>query len=556
MRGVKQPLINQKTINEIGSSLSVSVTESHSFKKGNLSKYRTLFKKYKVKNIIKASSFDDSHWAIVDFIGNRRNLYYDLKYPTLNNALKCFILINISSDFTINHIASLQSKLRNVIKVTEGFKKDKVEELEEYVQKASYTNRFKTLVYINNFLEFVEHKNRNEYNNIKISIRDIKNKNRDLPNYETIVDFHYAIKEFEQNGNSYEKEKFYPVILWWKITSLIPMRPKEFCLLKNHCTYKKNNQYFLKIPRTKIKAKSNSDLDIENTIRINKEIYESIEEYKHSIPNNLIGEYLFSYQIQMRFFTTRKKLKRRIDILHPDKLHFLLSKFYKEVQGWAKQDFIKEKRNDREVRNYVTPGDTRHFSICNLMLQGINPLSIAKMAGHVRLNTQRNYWGHLEYFVESFVYILTSKNRMNRLEKDLGKGVFSFMDKVDESKIFSPDDFESTQEVEHGFCKNRSFPENCPGECRYCDFYLFYPSNYEEGIKWLQNDSELLEQQLTTELISLLEIYKNMKFNLKTESYSIINQEQALSKANLLNRLIKQKAMIDSLIPETKEVNL
>ena len=72
----------------------------------------------------------------------------------------------------------------------------------------------------------------------------------------------------------------------------------------------------------------------------------------------------------------------------------------------------------------------------------------------------------------------------------------------------------------------------------------------------MQDGSDLLEQQLTVELRSLLDLYKNMKFNLSTESYSIIDQESALSKANLLNRLIKQKAMIDSLIPETKEVRL
>src|SRR5699024_11770565 len=100
---------------------------------------------------------------------------------------------------------------------------------------------------------------------------------------------------------------------------------------------------------------------------------------------------------------------------------FLLKKKYIEIMKGYKKDFVKVKKNDREVRNYVTPGYTRHFSICNLMLQGINPLSIAKMAGHVRIGTQRNYWGHLEYFVDSFVYILTSNNKVNRLEKDLNK---------------------------------------------------------------------------------------------------------------------------------------
>lgn len=239
-------MINQKTISEIGSSLGISVTEAHTFDKKDLSKYKMLFKKYKLKKVIEAKSFDDPHWVIVDFIGNRRNLYYDLyKHPNLNNALKCFILINISSDFTISHIASLQSKLRNVIIVTKGFKKDQAEELEEYVQQSGYTNRLKTFVYTNNFLQFIEHQNRNEFD-IKAPLQEIYNKNRELPNYEVIVDFHYFMKEFEKSGTSYEKEKFYPVILWWKITGLIPMRPKDFCLLKYDCIFKKTVNISLK----------------------------------------------------------------------------------------------------------------------------------------------------------------------------------------------------------------------------------------------------------------------------------------------------------------------
>src|SRR5699024_6899387 len=96
--------------------LSESVTEAHNYNKEDLSKYRTLFKKYKLKKIIEAPSFDDSHWVIVDFIGNRRNLYYDLKkYPNLNKALKCFILINIYSVFTLSFIESFHSKLKNII---------------------------------------------------------------------------------------------------------------------------------------------------------------------------------------------------------------------------------------------------------------------------------------------------------------------------------------------------------------------------------------------------------------------------------------------------------
>lgn len=550
-------MILQKTISGIGSSLNVSITETHSFHKDDLSKYKKIFNEYKLKNVIKAGSFDDPTWTLVDFIGNKRNLHFDLDiYSDLINPLKCFCLIQISSNFTIQHIAFVQSTVRKAITITEGFKEDKVDEFEEYAQQLGYSSRFRMVDYANKFLHFIEYRSKNKYD-VKISsLQELYGKNRDLPNYEVIVDFHYFMKDFEKNSASVEKEKFYPIILWWKITGLIPMRPKDFCLLDYNCTFKSNNEYFLKIPRSKRKAQSYSELGIENTVRINKEIYESIEEYKKTIPSNLRGKYLFSYQIQSRFSTGQRPYKRRKDILPPNSLRSLLFTFYKEIGGWKTKDFVKNIKNDREVRNYITPGDTRHFSICNLMLQGINPLSIAKMAGHVRLGTQRNYWGHLESFVESFVYILTSKYRINRLERDLSDGTFNVMDKVDESKIFSLQDLEFAQEVEHGYCRNNTFPENCPGECRYCEYYFFRPENFEEGINWLQDRSDLLEQQLTTELRSLLVLYNNMQFNLHTESYSVIDQDTALSKANLLNRLIRQKAMIDSLIPETKEVGL
>ena len=189
-------MILQKKISGIGSSLNVSITETHSFDKSDISKYKTIFKEYKLKKVIEAGSFEDMNWAIVDFIGNKRNLHFDLDmYPDLNSALKCFIIVQISSNFTIEHIAFVQSMVRKAIIVTEGFKEDKVDELEEYAQKLGYSNRFKMIVYTNKFLQFIEHRYKNKYD-VKISsLQEIYNKNRDLPNYEVIVDFHYFMVE-------------------------------------------------------------------------------------------------------------------------------------------------------------------------------------------------------------------------------------------------------------------------------------------------------------------------------------------------------------------------
>lgn len=542
----------QRTVNNIGSSLNVSIFEKHKFNEQDLKKYLKIFKEYKLKNIILSKSFYDMTWELSDFIGNKRHLNFDLGYLNeFSIALKCFILIQLSSNYTTGHVATVHSSIRRICILTKGFQKDEVGAYEEYLYTLSYASRFHPVYHCKQFLQYIE---LNDYHIFDIelgSYNGVYNKNRDLPNYELIIDFHYLITDFEKHADSNYKSKYYPIILWWKITGLIPMRPKELCFLEYNCNFIKDDEYFIKLPRSKKKAKSNTELFVEDTVKVNQDIYIAIEDYKSTIPDNLKGKYLFSHSNQSRFFGEGgKNYKRKKDMYPPNSLNILLKNFYKEILNWQASDFIKIEEDKKVTRNYITLGDTRHFSICNLMLQGINPLIIAKMAGHVRISTQRNYWGHIENFVESSVYLLTQKNRINRLDKALNTSVINFEDKINESKIFDINDFGNLQEVEHGYCKNEEFPEGCSGECRFCDYYFFKPKKWGDGIEWLQNHSHSLEQQLITEVRSLLGIFKNMKFNISLETYSVLDQEKALSKANIVNHIISQKAKVDSLLPK------
>lgn len=94
-----------------------------------------------------------------------------------------------------------------------------------------------------------------------------------------------------------------------------------------------------------------------------------------------------------------------------------------------------------------------------------------------------------------------------------------------------------------------TFLKNVQGNADFANIIFLKPENYQDGFKWLKNLSDLLEQQLMTEIRSLLSMFKNMKFNLITETYSILDQEMAFSNANIINRIINQKAMVDSLLP-------
>ncbi|PGT80080.1 MULTISPECIES: tyrosine-type recombinase/integrase [Bacillaceae] len=549
-------MIIQKKVKELNGALNIQITENHKFDRNDISKYLSMLETNKDQGILLTDSFESDYWCIVDFTGMRRYLKFDIDlYPELKVALKCFLLILIDTKFSINHIQAIHTNVKQAIVVSGGFKKTNVDAYEEYAMTKTMNSRYRFNDFTSRFLSFIEHTYRDLYD---LKIKNMDSKNRDLPNYEVIIDFHYFMMEFENRATTLQKSKYFHIILWWKITGIIPMRPKEFCLLEWDCCYEEDGYYFLKVPRSKQEAKSYSEISVTNVIRINKNIYDTIQEYKQTVPPELIGNYLFSFKIQSRFFQADSITKRE-DMYHPDTLYWHLMSFYKEIIGWNNTDFYRfVKRNEKgEIikifRNYITPADTRHFSMCNMMLQGVNPLTIAKMAGHTRLGTQRNYWGHLEYFVESYVYIISTKARIHRLEKSLGEGIFGVKDKINESRIYKPEDFPLRKEVKNGYCKYGAF-DNCTGECRFCDDFFYYPKNHDEGLKWLLSGSDHLEQQLETELKSLLNLYKNMKFNFATESYSMLDHEQILSKANLINRLIRQKAMVDSLLPEDREV--
>lgn len=79
---------------------------------------------------------------------------------------------------------------------------------------------------------------------------------------------------------------------------------------------------------------------------------------------------------------------------------YLKKKFYEEVV-----ENIYGQYNIERIRS----GDTRHFAIINMCLQGFNMLSIARMAGQEDLKSQHSYFSHAEHFSQSYVYRLAQK---------------------------------------------------------------------------------------------------------------------------------------------------
>ena len=92
-----------------------------------------------------------------------------------------------------------------------------------------------------------------------------------------------------------------------------------------------------------------------------------------------------------------------------------MKKFYIEVvSGIYKVDVcFKTRRKYNEQNNgkilALQLGDTRHLAICNLIMQGYNPLTIAELAYHDSVKSQLHYTQYIRKYAKSYTIELSNK---------------------------------------------------------------------------------------------------------------------------------------------------
>ncbi|WP_226603038.1 integrase [Bacillus cereus] len=513
------------------------------------------FSKWKTANIIENESFYDTKWFIRDKDYNRRGILFDIElYSTLNIALKCYTIYLIELHFSVNHIQNVIHCIKESIQISKAFNINYLTDLEEYISKHNYGKRGDLARYTINFFSFIEIINSNKFIDICSPFINNIQKNRDLPNYRHILYFDEKIEQFLNEGTKFELQKYFPIVLWWKITTVIPMRPTEFLKLKRNCVIQiKNNvnKYEITLPRIKEKGTLLRDLDITDTLQINKDIYDLVQTFKSFLPKEDNSQYLFTYkyyEMYKEHFGSERT--RHTEFLSLRQFDSLIDQFYREI--------LKKKYTYDQI-DQISPGDTRHLAFCNMMLQGFNMLTIATIGGHKRLDKQKSYWSHLTYFTESWVYNLTEKHRrLMHVNTSLPDSSFTqhTRDTINKYKLCK--DIYNTNKflpVDFGFCTDIEYPFNCTGDCRHCSHYLFLPETDEinEGLAWLNDYSKLLKRKINEQVSMLTFLSKNMNYNLEELNYSLIDQENLSSSANELNRLLNQKAIVDAKLPKTIE---
>lgn len=514
----------------------------------DVNEYKEIFSKWLDLNIISTKSFKNNKWTLIDKYSNRRNLVFDIKDSKLNNTLKCFALSIIEQEFSINHIQQVVSSVHEVIEITQGFNIAYLTALEDYIGKHNYAKRNNLANSTIQFFSFTSIDFSEEFKDVCTPFLNSIQRSRELPNYQHILFFDEKMNFFLEESSLFERKKYFPIVLWWKLTTIIPLRPIEFLTLQRDCIAKKNETIFqITLPRKKQRATLRRDIDITDTLQINKETYELIQEFHDYSSHSAKNKYLFTYDYykEHKEFFGSESLKET-EFLPRRQLDSLLDQFYNNVL------IKKYKYNGSEK---LTLGDTRHFAFCNMMLQGFNMLSIARIGGHSRLDKQQHYWGHLKYFSESWVYNLVEKHRrLDHLNITIPDAYFTedIRRAINSYKLNKDEEFENALPVDYGYCLDNNYPNNCSGDCRHCLHYRFHPKkeNLNEAINWLTDFSQTLSRKIDEQISLLTYISQTVNYDLESLTYSITDQEELSYTANELNRLLHQKAMIDSKLPK------
>ena len=562
--------------------------------------YEKIFNDYKNQGIIAVDcEFNDQIWKFddgmdeypVEFSFNELNFNKEkrarelsIDYDGFVLSLKSFVLM-ICGEVSLSNIKKIFRILRKITDTSDFFNSEKLISLYEITKDASSLFRYEYIIKYLEFSEcFVEHDLYTEaFEDIVRSKQTVVNK-RKLGSYETMFKLNDIVNVFFNEATKEEKIKYYPVLLWWKITTIIPMRSTEFTVIPKECCAIRNGRYYLSVYRTTQKAMKDDVLlksylvddkyELQE-LEVTEDIYNTIKEYKDLVDElddipNFYGEYQdkLTYPEEKRKFllsarsswSELNKTGKHFRCCRPhheyydsDMVARLINNFFDKVVS-EKYGFEVIEKTDVTTRisgktiEKVQMMDTRHFAFANMALQGVSPLVMKYMGGHKEIESSYHYYSHLPNFIKSYTYSLAKKisfdkfkrnGELNNQKQDYSHILQLNYSEIDKRSLHLKTLFGDTAEKPHktigGFkCYSLSFPMDCisvDNNCSICEF----GSPCKEHLDDISKELDSINNNIATTVEAIYNAVKNFNSNLDAE-------ENIKTLSNKVKILIKNKA--------------
>lgn len=445
--------------------------------------YRKFFVELNKTGRIISGFYDDPLWICFDDKDSptRRLSFSFLEaHPNIEKAVKNYLLVKLyAQKCSLITVKNRLMHIRHFIEDTDFMNPDNVKDYQMIISTWN-ENKKREAISIREFLEFSNLDNADIYYDVVKNIKKAENSYRELPDFQGVLIFDYIVNDYwEKIKDSKDRYRLFPVVLWWKLTTAIPTRPIEFFNLKRDCIYEKDGKYFFKIERLKTElGKRLAVSDIVTDFEINAELYFLIREYVDYC--NGIDDCIYLISPPTCDAIYRKTVLNTRQKFTVEKMNKYYHAFQREVvEGQYHYKVVRSRQTkDRELP-YIYYGDTRHLAIMNMMLQGINPIYIAQIAGHHTLNAQVGYYSHLETFTTAKSYVLSQFMKGNSLLQrpfhDVNTG-----ERIIEKELLGADYYALPKVAKgQGRCSSKNIPYECNHKsCLFCRY--FFPENVSE----------------------------------------------------------------------------
>ena len=212
-------------------------------------------------------------------------------------------------------------------------------------------------------------------------------KPRKLSDFRYYLRFEKYVNSFWESADDERKDYFFPVYLWWKLTTILPLRATEFLLLPRDCLKEQSGRWVLTVRRTKLKK---------GLQKVGYSIKTDFTLHDYEIPEWMAQDILAYMENSGRHRSHPKdtlfapQRKSQLGYLTYHQMRHRLSEFREAATG--REDYP------------VNLGDTRHLAMISLILSGGSPVVCRELAGHESIDISANYYANLSTVVESIVY--------------------------------------------------------------------------------------------------------------------------------------------------------
>ncbi|MGR5961424.1 tyrosine-type recombinase/integrase [Bacillus paranthracis] len=408
--------------------------------------------------------FEEDYWEINRLMYTETYYGYDFskfdsaqfnhKLPQdFKTIVKCWI-INIVDKFKDTSSMHYLIHFTKGFEITKGFKVAEIKSLVDYIEygELSHNYRLGLVSVLCNFFDYADLEIASDYLPVLIELRDKmpqqKSNVRELPPSQYVLTFSYYLeKRFETlmerfiDRETFDKEllMIYPLVIWWRLTTIIPLRSSEFCLIKRDCLIVDEGKCYIKLPRTKQNAKR---VQIMDKVLVDNEIYQLINRYIDLTNQYGKTDTLISYRSIMSVGNdNRGFVQKNLNQFSRRNLETLIPRFYKTMEE------VYDSKIEQEY--YLRPNDTRHIAFMSLMMQGYSPVEIARLGGHKTIESQLHYSNHKEYWVDCEVFKIMKKVKNTSLSNEQ---VGTIPDEV-KLKVYG-NEGTYKQKMKIGFCKD------------------------------------------------------------------------------------------------------